>query len=78
MSVTVANVIELFASAVPPETLDKIDPDTPLLTQGVDSLALTTLAVALQREFSIELTIADTIALRTVNDIVNFINAKGK
>ncbi|WP_319760535.1 acyl carrier protein [Maridesulfovibrio sp.] len=78
MSVTVANVIELFASVVPPETLNKIDPDKPLLTQGVDSLALTTLAVALQREFSIELTIADTIALRTVNDIVNFINAKGK
>ncbi|QGY41865.1 hypothetical protein GM415_17635 [Pseudodesulfovibrio cashew] len=76
MSVTTADVLELFSTVVTPETLQGIDPDQPLLTQGVDSLALTSLAVALQREFSIELTIADAITLRTVNDIVCFINSK--
>lgn len=77
MSVTTADVIELFATVIPAETLDGIDPDQPLLTQGVDSLALTALAVAMQREFSIELTITDAITLRTINDVVSFINSKG-
>lgn len=78
MAVTASDILKLFAVAVPKEILAKMDPAKPMLAQGVDSLALTSLAVALEREYKIELTVPEAIKLQTVNDVAAFINGKKK
>lgn len=57
-------------------TVDALEPAAPLLTQGLDSVDLPTLAAAAEVEFSIDLSDGLVSTLRTLDDFVAFINAK--
>ena len=50
--------------------------DAPLVDQGLDSMDLPVIAAATEKEFGIDLSDADAIKLRTVNDFVAFVNQK--
>jgi len=76
MSVTAKDIIATFEQAVPNEVLAKLDPSRPILEQGVDSLALTVIAVALQDTFKIKMSVEESIKLKTINDIVAYVNGK--
>lgn len=77
MPVTVDDVKKVFAPAIPAAVLDKINPSQPMVGQGVDSLALTALAVALQNGFGVVIGPEQGLKLKTLDDVVDFINAAG-
>ena len=74
MSVTVADVKKVFTGIVPDPVLQKMDPAKPMVPQGVDSLALTVMAVALEKAFGVKITPGDGIKLKSLNDVAAFIN----
>jgi acyl carrier protein len=74
MKVTVDELKKCFAPAIPADVLAKLDPALPLATQGVDSLSLTTMAVALQNTYKVKLTVEDGLKLKTLNDVITFLN----
>jgi acyl carrier protein len=77
MSVTVDDVKKVFAPAVSAAVLDKMDPSQSMVGQGVDSLALTLLAVAVQKHFGVAIGPEQGLKLRTLNDVTAFLNAAG-
>jgi acyl carrier protein len=58
------------------ELIDDINPDVPLLAQGVDSLDFPAIAVAAERKFGVDISDAGAARLKTINDLVRFINEK--
>ena len=74
MKTTINDLKRIFASAIPADILAKLDPAQPMAAQGVDSLAMTTLAVALQDAYKLKISVEDGIKLRTLNDVVAFVN----
>ena len=72
MTVTANDIIKTFAPFIPKGI--KLDPAKPILEQGVDSLALTALAVALQNAYKVTITPEDGLKLKTVNDVAAFVN----
>lgn len=76
MPVTAQDILNTFAAVLPADVLAKIDPSKPLVGQGVDSLALTGLAVAVQNTYSVKITAEDSVQLKSVNDVVALINSK--
>lgn len=76
MSVTIADLKKVFAAALPEEKLAKVDPALSLTGQGVDSLAITAMAVALQNAYGITLTVEEGLKLKTLNDVLAFLNAR--
>ena len=77
MSVTLDDVKKVFAQSVPPAVLDKIDPAQPMVRQGIDSLALTILAVAVQNNFGVSISPEQGLRLKTLNDVTAFLNDAG-
>lgn len=77
MKVTVDDLKKIFSPIITDETLAKLDPALPMVGQGVDSLALTGLAVALESTYHVKITPEDGIKLKTLNDVVTFINTAG-
>jgi len=77
MPVTVDDVKKVLSQAVPSAVLDKLDPSQPMVGQGVDSLALTLLAMALQKGFGVVIDPEHGLKLKTLDDVVDFINAAG-
>jgi acyl carrier protein len=71
---TVEDIKKVFGMALPAETLSKLDPDKPFTAQGVDSLALTAMAVALQDAYKITISVEAGLKLKTLNDVVAYIN----
>ena len=76
MAVTATDIITTLNKTIPSEVLAKLDPVQSLLDQGLDSLALTAMAVALQEKYKIKLSVDDSMKLKTINDIAAFVNAK--
>ncbi len=58
------------------ELIDGIDPNIPLLVQGVDSLDFPAIAVAAERKFGVDISDAGAARLKTINDLVRYINEK--
>ncbi len=58
------------------EIIDAIDPDAPLLTQGIDSIDFPALAIAVEKKFGVDISDTSAAKLRTLNDFVRFINEK--
>lgn len=77
MKVSVADLKKLFAPMIPEEAFSRLDPGLPLAGQGVDSLALTGLAVALENVYRVTITPEDGIKLKTLDDIVAFLDQAG-
>lgn len=74
MKATVEDLKKCFETIVPADVLAKLDPAKPLTAQGVDSLALTAMAVALQAAYKVTIGPADGIRLKTLNDVAAFLN----
>lgn len=74
MSVTVSDLKKVFATVLPSATLDTMDPAKPLVGQGVDSLSLTALAVALEKTYKVRISVEDGIKLKTLNDVAAYLN----
>ncbi len=74
MQVTVADIRKCLEKAVPAGIMDRMDPAKPMVGQGVDSLALTIMAVTLQTTYQVKISPEDGLTLRTLDDITAFIN----
>lgn len=74
MNVTAADLKKIFGKAVPADVIAKIDPDQPMAAQGVDSLAITAMAVALQHTYGVTVAPEDGVRLKTLNDVAAWIN----
>ena len=74
MSATLEDLKKTFAFAVPADVLAKLDPAQPLTAQGVDSLAMTAMAVAVQTAFGVKISVAEGLKLKTLNDVLAFVN----
>ncbi len=78
MAVTAKDILATFESAVPGDVFKTMDPERPMLEQGLDSLSLAAMAVALQNVYKVKVTVEDGLQLKTVNDVVDFVNRKTK
>lgn len=57
--------------------VESVTPDRELASLGLDSLDLLELAVALEDEFSIEISNSEVESLRTVGDVIALVERKG-
>lgn len=74
MKATVEDLKQCLVPIVPAEVLAALDPDRPMVEQGVDSLALTAMAVALQHAYKVTIGVEDGLKLRTLRDVAAFLN----
>ena len=74
MQVTVVDIKKCLEKAVPAGIMDTMDPSKPMVSQGVDSLAMTIMAVALQNTYKVKISPEDGLTLKTLDDIAAFIN----
>jgi len=74
MSATLEDLKKTFTFAVSADVLAKLDPAKPLTAQGVDSLAMTAMAVAVQNAFRVKISVEDGLKLKTLNDVLAFVN----
>ena len=77
MQVTVDDLKKIFSPLIPAEKLSKLDPGLPMVGQGVDSLLLTGLAVALENIYQVKISPEDSLTLKTLDDVVAFVNRAG-
>lgn len=77
MKVTGADIIALMQeSGINPDVVNKLKFDASLVDQGLDSMDLPITAAATEKKFDIDLSDADAVKLRTINDFVVYINRK--
>jgi acyl carrier protein len=77
VKVTGADIIAVMKEGgINPDVVNKLKFDAPLVDQGLDSMDLPVIAAATEKKFGIDLSDADAIKLRTVNDFVAFVNQK--
>lgn len=77
MKVTGADIIALMLEAgLNPDVVNNLKFDKPVVDQGIDSMDLPITAVATEKKFGIDLSDADAVELRTINDFVVYINRK--
>jgi acyl carrier protein len=74
MSATLEDLKKTFTFAIPADVLAKLDPAKPLAAQGVDSLAMTAMAVAMQNAFGVKVSVEAGLKLKTLNDVLAFVN----
>ncbi len=79
MAITAADIIGLMKEVgIEEELIKALKYDVPLLTQGIDSIDLPTVAAAAEKKYGVDLSDADISVLKTVNGLVAFLNAKQK
>lgn len=77
MKVSGADIITLMREAgVNPEVVNKLKFDAPLVAQGLDSMDLPVIAVATEKKYGIDLSDADAVKLKTINDFAAYVNQK--
>lgn len=77
MKVTGADIIAVMKEAgINPDVVSKLKFDAPLVDQGLDSMDLPVIATATEKKFGIDLSDADAVKLRTINDFVVYVNQK--
>lgn len=77
MKVAGADIIAVMREAgINPDVVNKLKFDAPLVDQGLDSMDLPVIAAATEKKFGIDLSDADAIKLRTINDFVVYVNLK--
>lgn len=77
MKITGADIIALMREAgIDPEVVDRLKFDVPLVKQGLDSMDLPVIAVAAEKKFGIDLSDADAVKLRTINEFAAYLNQK--
>ncbi|MDQ7827126.1 MAG: phosphopantetheine-binding protein [Candidatus Eremiobacteraeota bacterium] len=74
MKVTVEELKELMREAgIAKYLVDAIEPDVPLLQQGLDSVDFPVVAVACEKKYGVDLSGAASVSLRTLNDFIAFV-----
>ena len=73
MIVTVSALQELMvANGLDADLVNRIDPARPLIQQGVDSVDYPGFIVAFEETFGVRISDAESLRLKTLNDLVNF------
>ncbi len=78
MTVTAADILKNCEAVIPQDVLAGLDPDKPFLEQGLDSLNLTGMAVAVQNCYGVKISVEDGLKIKTLNDMVAFVNRQKK
>ena len=77
MSVTIAALKELMlATGLDAELVRRLDPDRPLIQQGVDSVDYPGFILVFEETYGIQVSDADSLRLKTLNDFMNFVAAR--
>lgn len=74
MKASIDDIKKVFSMALNADILATLDPSKPFTAQGVDSLALTAMAVALQDAYKIKISVEDGLKLKTLNDVAAYVN----
>ena len=75
-TVSVGNVLEAIKKAKVITNIDKLDPAALLSDQDVDSLDLSGMLLSIEEAFGVEVLDEDIDGIQTINDIVDYVNAK--
>jgi len=75
-TVSVDEVLEAIKKAKVISTVDKLDPAILLSDQYVDSLDLSGMLLSIEEAFDVEIPDEDIDGIQTINDIVDYVNAK--
>lgn len=79
MKVTGKDIVAIMKEVgIDPTIIDQLKPDLPLLKQGLDSIDFPVIAVATEKKYGIDFSDADASKLKTLNDLVDFVNGKLK
>ena len=74
MAATIAELKELMLQiGMDKELVAEIAPDSPLATQGVDSVDCPAFAVALEGKYNLTISDSDSLRLKTLNDFIAFV-----
>lgn len=76
MKATVENVKEVIAEAEVLGDASEMKNDIPLRDQGIDSLDVVNVYLLLEEKFDIKIPDEDLSQVRTISDIVEYINKK--
>lgn len=72
--VTIEDILRTMEAADLPCSASKLDADLPLAKQGLDSLDLAELLLTVEKKYQRAIPVEQAARLRTLNDIVNFLN----
>ena len=75
-TVSVGNVLEAIKKAKVITNIDKLDPAALLSDQDVDSLDVSGMLLSIEEAFGVEVLDEDIDGIQTINDIVDYVNAK--
>lgn len=74
MSNIISDLKELMLSiGMDANLVQSLDPNLPLTPQGVDSLDCPAFALALEKRYQVQISDADSLRLKTINDFAKFI-----
>ena len=77
MSAMISSLKELMlATGLDAELVSRLDPERPLIQQGVDSVDYPGFIVAFEDAFGVAISDAESLRLKTLNDFVNFAAAR--
>lgn len=77
MSVTISSLKELMlATGLDAGLVSQLDPARPLIQQGVDSVDYPGFILAFEEAYGVEVSDADSLRLKTLNDFLNFVAAR--
>jgi len=75
-SISVKQVLEVIKKAKVINNVDELIVDVLLSEQGVDSLDLSGILLSVDEAFGVDIPDEDIDGLQTINDIVDYVNAK--
>ena len=77
MSVTISALKELMlATGLDAELVSRLDPERPLIQQGVDSVDYPGFILAFEEAYGVKVSDADSLRLKTLNDFMHFVAAR--
>ena len=75
MAATVEKMKELMLQiGMDKELVAGLDPAVPLAGQGVDSVDCPAFAVELEKAYNVKISDSDALAIKTINDFVDYVN----
>lgn len=75
-AVSVEQVLDVIKKSKVITKVDKLDPATLLSDQDIDSLDLSGMLLSVEEAFGVEIPDEDIDGIKTINDIVDYVNAK--
>ena len=77
MSVTISALKELMlATGLDATLVSRLDPDRPLIQQGVDSVDYPGFILAFEEACGVQVSDADSLRLKTLDDFLSFVAAR--